>query len=201
VGAQEDLDQLEATIRRLQIEWEKFFGGVERKPPTDLKGKVEALIRRHADIAEMRNNADRFRYQNLTARYNTFAELWGKRLRALEEGRPVGLHGRAAALQPPPAAPAAAPPSAPAAARREVPEGGVRIQDPAREADAMRGLYERFLEARQRAGEGAAVKFESFHKLIAQQAERILKEKGGKAVDFRLETKDGKVSLKARAVK
>jgi hypothetical protein len=207
VGVQEDLDQLEASIRRLQIEWEKFFGGVERKPPTDLKGKVEALIRRSADIAEVRNNADRFRYQNLTARYNTFAELWGKRLRALEEGRPVGLHGRAAALQAPPVAPPAAsapagtPPTIPAAARREVPEGGVRIQDPAREADAMRGLYERFLEARKSAGEAAAVKFESFQKLIAQQAERIIKEKGGKAVDFRLETKDGKVSLKAKAVK
>ena len=30
---------------------------------------------------------------------------------------------------------------------------------------------------------------------------RILTEKGGQAVDFRLETKDGKVSLKAKVVK
>ena len=35
----------------------------------------------------------------------------------------------------------------------------------------------------------------------SQQASRILNEKGAKAVDFRLETKDGKVSLKARPVK
>ena len=65
----------------------------------------------------------------------------------------------------------------------------------------MRGLYERFVEARQQAGETAAVRFESFEKLIAQQTRRILSEKGGQAVDFRLETKDGKVSLKAKAVK
>ena len=45
------------------------------------------------------------------------------------------------------------------------------------------------------------MKFESFQKLIAQQASRILTEKGGQAVDFRLETKDGKVSLKAKVVK
>jgi hypothetical protein len=45
------------------------------------------------------------------------------------------------------------------------------------------------------------VKFEGFRKLIAQQANRILSEKGGQAVSFRLETKDGKVSLKAKALK
>ena len=50
------------------------------------------MIRKHAN-AEIRNNTERFRYQALTARYNTFNELWTKRLRALEEGRAVGLHG------------------------------------------------------------------------------------------------------------
>ena len=88
----EDLDQIEKAIKQLQIEWEKFFGGVERKPPNDLKAKVEALIRRHIN-AEIRNNTERFRYQNITARYNTFNEMWGKRLRALEEGRVMGVHG------------------------------------------------------------------------------------------------------------
>jgi hypothetical protein len=200
VGIPEDLDQIEQSIRKLQIEWEKFFGGVERKPPTDLKARLEALIRRHVD-SEIRNNTERFRYQTLTARYNTFAELWNKRLRALEEGRPVGLHGRAAAAPPPAAAAAPAATASPRVARREAAEGGVRIQDPARDAEALRGLYERFLEERKRAGEAAAVRYENFQKLITQQTERILKEKGGQAVDFRLETKDGKVSLKAKAVK
>jgi len=206
VGIVEDMDLIEKSIRQLQIEWEKFFGGVERKPPSELKARVEALIRRNAN-EEIRNNADRFRYQNLMARYSTFSELWNKRLRALEEGRPVGLHGRAAALPPvAPAVPAASiPPPAPAVApvapARRAAAGEVRIQDPAGDAQAMRGLYERFVEERKRAGETAAVKFENFEKLIAQQTRRILAEKGGQAVDFRLETRDGKVSLKAKAVK
>jgi len=203
VSVPEDLDLLEKSIRQLQIEWEKFFGGVERKPPNDLRGKVEALIRRHAN-AEIRSNSERFRYQNLTARYSTFNELWNKRLRALEEGRPVGLHGRAAATLPPqaPAPPPAVVADASKAAGPSASRGGeIRIQDPVREAAALRGLFERFVEARKQAGETASVKFENFQKLIAQQAQRILKEKGGQAVDFRLETKDGKVSLKAKAVK
>jgi hypothetical protein len=191
----EDLEQIEKAIKQLQIEWEKFFGGVERKPPNDLKTKVEALIRRHAN-AEIRNNTERFRYQNITARYNTFNEMWGKKLRALEEGRVMGVHGTHAAKAPPPAPPRPERPAARAAAG-----GEVRIQDPERDGEAVRALFDRFLEERQKTGESGAVKFEGFRKLITQQASRILNEKGGQAVSFRLETKDGKVSLKAKALK
>jgi hypothetical protein len=191
----EDLEQIEKAIKQLQIEWEKFFGGVEKKPPTDLKAKVEAIIRQHAN-AEIRNNTERFRYQNLTARYNTFNEMWGKRLRALEEGRIMGVHGPHAAKAPPPPAMRAE-----RAAARPAGAGEVRIQDPERDNEAMRSLFDRFLEERQKTGESAAVKFEGFRKLVAQQTSRILSEKGGQAVSFRLETKDGKVSLKAKPLK
>jgi hypothetical protein len=193
MAVNEDLDQIDKAIRQLQIEWEKFFGGVERKPPTDLKARVEALIRKHAN-SEIRNNTERFRYQNLSARYNTFNEMWGKRLRALEEGRVMGLHGSHAQAPPPPPRPERAPARA---------GGGseVRIQDPERDSEAVRSLFDRFLEERQKTGESGSVKFEGFRKLIAQQASRILNEKGGQAVSFRLETKDGKVSLKAKALK
>jgi hypothetical protein len=194
MGLSEDLDHIEKSFRLLQIEWEKFFGGVEKKPPNDLKTKVEALIRRHAN-AEIRNNTDRFRYQNLTARYNTFNEMWGKRLRALEEGHALGLHGSRAQAPPP------RPSVSERAAARAAATSEVRIQDPERDSEAMRALFDRFLEERQKTGESGAVKFEGFRKLIAQQANRILSEKGGQAVSFRLETKDGKVSLKAKPLK
>ena len=75
------------------------------------------------------------------------------------------------------------------------------MRHPEKDAAAVRDLYQQFLEARRTTGETGAVKFENFQKLITQQASRILTEKGAKAVDFRLETKDGKVSLKARPVK
>jgi hypothetical protein len=199
VGLEEDISLLESGMRQLQIEWEKFFGGAERKPPMELKGKVETLIRRWA-YSEIRNNTDRFRYQTLSSRYNTFNELWSKRLRAMEEGRPMtGAHvGRAVAPPPPP------PPEAPRPARSSptaAPAGEFRISRPDQDKEAVRALFDQYLEARKRAGEGGAVRFDSFEKVIAQQATRILGQKGGQAVDFRLETKDGKVTLKARPVK
>ena len=76
-----------------------------------------------------------------------------------------------------------------------------RVADARRDTDSIRALYDRFVAERQRVGEGQAPGFESFRQLIAKQAERIRAEKGAAAVDFRLETRDGKVSLKARVVK
>jgi hypothetical protein len=195
VALNDDLEALDRMIRQLQIEWEKFFGGAERKPPTDLKGKVETLIRRYA-YSEIRNNTDRFRYQTLSSRYNTFNELWSKRMRLMEEGRNLATGApRAPSL---PATPAAA---AAARAAAGAPPGEFRISRPTEEKEAVRALFDQYLEARKQAGEGGNVRFDSFEKIIAQQATRILGEKGGQAVDFRLETKDGKVTLKARPVK
>jgi hypothetical protein len=191
-----DLDQLEAMLRQLQIEWEKFFGGVEKKPPNELRARVDALVKKYA-YAEIRNNTERFRYQALSSRFNTFSELWNKRMRAIEEGRPVGLHGRAAAIAAPAAgrSAAAAPAAAPGAG------GEIRVRSPEKDESAVRALYERFVQARQEAGEKGTVRFDNFQKLISQQATRIMADKGARAVDFRLETKEGKVSLKAKVVK
>jgi len=194
VALQEDLDRLDVALRQLQVKWDLFFNGAEKKPPSDLQTQVVALVRRYAN-AEIRNNGERFRYQGLSARFTTFNELWQKRLRAREEGKVFGQHGLRAEPAPPPVAPP--PPAARTAAAAEE----IRVSDPSRDGAAVRALYERFVEERRRAGEGQAPAFESFRDLIGKQTERIRAEKGALAVDFRLETKNGKVSLKARIVK
>jgi hypothetical protein len=193
----EDLAEIEKQMRQLQIEWDKFFGGLEKKPPTDLKSRLEGVIRRHANV-EIRNNTERFRYQTMVAKYNTLSELWSKKLRAREEGKAFGVHGLKADVLPPPPPP---PPVPEKRAARPAAGNEFRVQNPERDLDAVRALYDNFLVARQKTGEQAPVKFESFQKLIGQQASRILSDKGAQAVDFRLETKDGKVSLKAKVVK
>jgi hypothetical protein len=195
VALQEDLDRLDVAIRQLQVKWDLFFNGAEKKPPSDLQAQVEGLVRRYAN-AEIRNNGERFRYQSLSARFTSFNELWQKKLRVREEGKVFGQHGlRAERLPPRPVAPPPPAPRAVAAAEE------IRVSDPLRDGAAVRALYERFVEERRRAGEGQAPAFESFRDLIGKQTERIRAEKGAQAVDFRLETKNGKVSLKARIVK
>jgi hypothetical protein len=198
VALSEDLDRIDLTMRQLQVKWDLFFNGQEKKPPSDLQSQVETLIRRYANT-EIRNNGERFRFQSLSARYTTFNELWQKKLRAREEGKAFGVHGLRAEQLPPPKA--AAPPPAPKSQRPSPAPGEIRVADAARDTDAVQQLYNRFVEERIRAGEAHAPVFENFRDLIRQQTERIRAEKGAQAVDFRLETRDGKVSLKARIVK
>jgi len=193
VALQEDLDRIDVMLRQLHVKWDLFFNGAEKKPPSELQTQVETLIRRHSN-AEIRNNGDRFRFQGLTARYTTFNELWQKKLRAREEGRLYGMHGLKAEKMTPPG------PALNLSFKPEAPQE-FRVSDPARDTAAVRALYERFVEERKRVGETQAPAFDSFQALIGKQAEKIRSEKGAQAVDFRLETKDGKVSLKAKVVK
>jgi hypothetical protein len=196
VSLSEDLDRLDVSLRQLLVKWDMFFSGAEKKPPSELQAQIELIIRRYGSV-EIRNNAERFRYQGLTARFNTFNELWQKRLRAREEGKAFGQHGlRAEQMAPPPRVPAVSGPASPAQPA-EFRIGGGGAQD----APAIRALYENFVSERHRAGIGAPPPFESFHQLVTQQTQRLRSEKGAAAVDFRLETRDGKVSLKARIVK
>jgi hypothetical protein len=192
VALQDDLDRIDVMLRQLQVKWELFFNGAERKPPSELQTQVDTLIKRLSN-GEIRNNGDRFRFQGLSARYTTFNELWQKRLRAREEGRAFGMHGLKAEKLPPPVPPLVA-------ARAEPPRE-FRVSDPSRDAVAVRALYERYVEERRQTGEPGAPAFEAFQALIGKQAQKILADKGAAAVSFRLETKDGKVSLKAKVVK
>jgi hypothetical protein len=194
VALQDDLDRIDVMLRQLQVKWELFFNGAEKKPPSELQTQVDTLIKRLSN-GEIRNNGDRFRFQGLSSRYTTFNELWQKKLRAREEGRAYGMHGLKAEKLPPPPPPALAAAAA-AAAPREF-----RVSDPSRDAVAVRALYERYVEERRQTGEPGAPAFEAFQALIGKQAQKILADKGASAVDFRLETKDGKVALKAKVVK
>jgi hypothetical protein len=194
---QEDFDRIDVMLRQLQVKWDLFFNGAERKPPSELQTQVDTLIKRLAN-SEIRNNGDRFRFQGLSARYTTFNELWQKKLRAREEGRAFGRHG-IKAEESAPMRPTALADALTHAPLSETPRE-FRVVDAGRDATAVRALYDHYVEERRRVGE-AAPAFDSFQALIGKQAEKIRAEKGAAAVDFRLETRDGKVSLKAKVVK
>ena len=201
---EEDLARIEEGIFRLQKEWERFFSGQERKAPFESKQRLERLVRRYVGV-EIRNNIERFRFQTLTAKYNTLSDMWNRRLRAIEEGRPLSSVQlkqvrEAEAL----AAPSlSALPSAPGSRSIETPAPGrteIRLSTLREDDQGVKDLFEQFRAARASVGE-SEVKFESFRKLIAQQRTRLLEEKDAVAVDFRIALQDGKVALKAKPVR
>ncbi|MEO8361416.1 MAG: MXAN_5187 C-terminal domain-containing protein [Vicinamibacteria bacterium] len=202
---EEDLARIEEGTFKLQKEWERFFSGQERKAPFEAKQRLDRLIRRYVGV-EIRNNVERFRFQSLTARYNTLADLWNRRLRAIEEGRPMSStqmkqarvlaqESAVEAVAPLAAAQRLEPGATPPPARSEIRLSTLRDDD-----EGVKNLYEQFRAARASVGE-SEVKFESFRKLISQQRARLLDEKDAVAVDFRVALQDGKVALKAKPVR
>lgn len=185
----DDLDKIEEATFRLQKDWDKFFSGIDKKAPYEARQRLDRLVRKYVGI-EIPNNAERFRFQSLAARFNTLSDLWNRRLRALEEGRPVSGYR-----------PSVRPMAETTTEKPPVPiKAEVRISTLREDEDGVSRLYEQFQAARKSTGE-PGLKLDAFRKLIAQHRVRLLEEKEAVAVDFRISSEGGKVSLKAKPIR
>lgn len=169
-----DLDVLERGIRKLRIEYERYFNGALDLPPAELKNHVERQIR------DLRGNlasaVDRFRFNSLEASYNSYLEMFNRRLRDFEEGRVKVRRNRDAAP-------------------RFDPLDGVTVGDSV-DSGAAAALYQGLY-----AGDSAKsrrVDLDSFRDYLAKQATLIRQKTGCQQVQFRLANEDGKMKLKAK---
>src|SRR5437763_15656215 len=94
-----------------------FFMGNLKTPPQHERHLVEVYIF-ELGKQKMRENARRFRYNQLLSRFNQFREMWGRKMREREEG-PMDFRRRQAVLSEP-----VAPPPPPPAAQPRVPSTG-----------------------------------------------------------------------------
>ena len=180
-----ELALLEAELRRLEAEYNMFFAGRLPRPPWETRGRVEATVKR-IDRARLMNTGDRFRFEMIQTRFQTFIDLWDRGLRAREEGRPGPFAQKR---------PTAAEPKRPDDRILHV----AAFRDPVREVEKLTELYESLTEARREVGE-QAVPFHKFAELVKNQVKK-LRETGSPEVAFRVAVKDGKVNLTARALK
>lgn len=171
------IDQLAGEIQRLRIDFERFFSGALPIPPDELRNRVQAQLRTLRNV-NAGTAVERFRLGDLEARYNSYNELFSRRLRDREEGR----------LRTPVSPPAAVP--------RYDPATGVAIgehPEPAAVAALFAGLA---------AGGEGLQRFDlaTFEAYLLRQAAAIRDKTGCDEVQFRLATEDGKLKLKARPV-
>jgi hypothetical protein len=185
---QRDLQTLAAGLKQLEAEYNMFFAGRLPRPPWETRGRVEALIKRW-DRGYIQAAADRFQFDTLQRRFQTFVELWDRGLRSREEGRPGPF------AQPPPKA---QPPSRPKEAESQVLHV-TAFRDPMREMDKLHSLYDSLMDARRESGDDV-VPFHRFAALVKDQVTK-LREAGNAEVAFRVAKKDGKVNFTVRARK
>src|SRR3982750_3089994 len=95
---QKDLQALAAGPKQPEAEYNMFFSGRAKRPPLETRNRVAALVKKW-DRGYIQSAADRFQFDTLQRRYQTFIDLWDRGLRSREEGRAGPF------AHPPPAAP------------------------------------------------------------------------------------------------
>ena len=171
------LERIDRGIQTLRIEFERFFAGGTRVPPEDLRQKL-ALDLRNLRNSNITSAADNFRLSTLEARFNTYNELFNRRLREREEGR------TAAAM---------------AAREPEVPRfdasAGITLGTSA-PLEAVEALF----DSMYRNATNRKVDLDSFRNYLTQQVDGIRQKTGCEEVQFRITMEDGKPRLKAKPI-
>ncbi len=173
---EEAIDNLDLRIRRLKIEYDRFFSGALETPPERMRQSINSKIhelRSH----HIKSFTLRFRLTNLEARFNTFCVLFHRRLRVQEEGSPEQRRGdipRSESFNP---------------------RNGILIDEtPAREA--IQALYNELY----RSEDQPQADYHRFQTYLLQQVSKIRQRTGCSQVQFRVHTEGGKTKLKAKPV-
>ena len=180
----EDLDDLEESITALQVLYEKYFLGIDRRPPDHERKRVSTKIREMKEQM-IRNTALKFRINTMLAKLLSFERMWDRTLREIEDGTykrdvfkaKLHMKERSAPKQTVAAAPQAPP---------EISE------------DKLRRLYDTYLVARQRCGEPTdGISYESVASRIRAQVPQLMEKHKAKNIEFKVVIKSGKAILKA----
>jgi hypothetical protein len=186
----EDLSRLERDIRQLKIEFDQYFGGGRKRPPSDIEWRIEQVIKRYGDRAAEMNYGQRFRYGNLTQTYSKYREIFHKRMQKREEGTIERHYGAAArAIE-----------AERAKARRaDSPEVvAVTSSNLEHESNKVDELYRAFREALSSSGESVdKLSREKFEQFLLQKTDQIRKHQG-QEIEFVVAVENGKARLKAR---
>jgi hypothetical protein len=180
----EDLDAMEEAIANLQVLYEKYFLGLDRKPPDRERRQVSEKMRL-LKTTQVKNTALKFRIQTMFAKLISFERMWDRTLREIEDGTyrrdlfKAKLHQAQRGEEPQPGARAAA--SAP------------QISD-----QMIRKLYDTYLVARQRTGESTAgLTYESLAARLRSQVPELMSRHKARNIEFKVVIKGGKAVLKA----
>jgi hypothetical protein len=177
----EDLDAMEEAITNLQVLYEKYFLGLDRKPPDQERRHVSEKMRL-LKTTQVKNTALKFRIQALFAKLISFERMWDRTLREIEDGTYKRDLFKAKLHQ----------------ARRSEDEPRPKSGAPQISDQMIRKLYDTYLVARQRTGESTAgLTVESLAARLRTQVPELMARHKARNIEFKVVIKGGKAVLKA----
>ena len=194
----EELGQLERDIRQLKIEYDQYFGGGRKRPPTEIEWRIDLLVKRYAERGGELKFAQRFRFNNLSQTYAKYKDIFRKRTAQKEEGKIQRHFGAAAKEIETARAKKEAEEHAAAAAAGESRAFRMTCSEPEHETEKVDQLYQAFLQAKQTAGEATGkLSRSSFNEFVLKKTKELQKQKNCKDVEYVVEVIEGQVKLKA----
>jgi hypothetical protein len=181
----EELDTVDEDLAKLQVLYEKYFLGIDRRPPDAERKSVSGRLRTMRTTV-VKNTGLKFRINTLFAKLISYERMWDRTLREIEDGtykRDVFKAKYRIAQRDQKKVAAPAPEEAPK----------VELSD-----DKLRRLYDTYLVARQRTGEPIeGLTFDAIASKIRAQVPVLLQKHNAKRVEFKVVIKGGKAVLKA----
>ena len=178
-----DLDQLEAKIAELRIQYEQYFVDVLPQPPDQLHAEVVRSIKSLLK-APFKNSATRFRLRTLIQRYQTYNTYWEKVKKQREEGTYFRDIFKAEM-------------------REKMTEEDAKYNSSNSTADrGMRQLFDSYQAALNKVGTATnQLNFDTFKKSLIGKAKELKQVHGVNKLSYKIVVKDGKVTVKAEAKK
>jgi len=204
-----EVDAVEALLHALRGQYEQFFLGMEKRPPTwahdQFKKRLAAL-----KTVPARNSALSFRIESLQASAKTYERLWARTLQEMEDGvyrrdlkRARRRRKTSTPEAPPPGQQPAtgkkgAQPTAPSPPSEAVVHiAGTAPPDPLAES-RLRSVYRAYVEAKRRCNEDTArLSFDAVAASLKKQVPELLQRHNARDVEYRVFVKDGKAILRA----
>lgn len=194
----DELDKLEEDIRVVKNKYDQFFAGIQKMPPMQERRNIEVFLH-ELGKQKMRENARRFRFNQLLTRYNQYRELWARKMREREEG-PLDFRRRNAAMSEPSAPPRAAVPGISAAAVTSAKADPYVKLAAGSNGEEVKRLYAEIEQRHQELGKMPAITFDQLRQMVQKQSELVRSRYHVDVVGFRVDVVDGKVKLKAKPI-
>jgi len=192
-----DIDQeltiLEDSVRRLKIEYEIFFNGGSKRLPYDLRWRVESLIKKYSDFGKM-SFAQRFRYNTLVAKFQSYSDLWRRMIKSKEEGKP----GFATLPTPETESNVDNQQSQQGSGDRMICQ--LVCTDPEVEEEKLQNLFKSLVEAKRECGENPeTLQFANFKKFLSEKTSKLKDQFKCDSVCYIISVEAGKVKLTAKS--
>lgn len=172
------LNHLEKDLKALEIAYEQYFLGLEKRSPDQQRNKLTLRIRKLTNYYIPQTDL-RFRLQSITGRFNSYSSYWDRIQRLIEEGK---YERHTARMQR---------------------TGHIRSQpidgsESDLAVDPLDNLYEKLVEAHHSCNLQPPDR-NQVSSFIAKQQDIIKQRFGEKQVDFEVVTEEGKPKIKVRA--